>query len=426
MDAGTYDLIYIITNIFGTYIIFKFMMVFFERPDANRRIEIISYIGYFFVISSVYLYVKIPVVMMVFNILAFFLISLNYKSSIKKRILAVALIYFIMMCVEVIIIQLLSGLKFNIFAENKYSLSYSLIVLKLATYVIVLVLNKYKTTRQGEQVPVIYWVCILLIPIGSMYIVLLLFRLEITNTIFMIIAVAFMLLINFSTFYLYDIISAAFANQAEKLWAVRQNKYYERQFDLMKSSLKAMRSLKHDLKNHLSTVYYLVQNRKEEEALEHITDIIEVCDSQKENAYSGNATVDSIINFKLQEAKQHNISISLDITIPENIKIPSFDMAIILGNLLDNAINAAAKSESGRTIDLKIKYTVGRLILVIDNLFSGNVLIRGNTVLSSHRDINSHGIGLQSVKMVLQKYNGSMVIKHENNIFSVTVLMYID
>ncbi|MFV3055352.1 sensor histidine kinase [Clostridium botulinum] len=426
MNISMHDFLYITTNIFGTYIIFKFMMVFFSREDVNKKIEICLYAGYFFAISLIYLFIKIPVVMMLCNIFSFFLISLNYKSNMKKRIFAVMFIYLILMCIEVIVINLLSGLQFDIFRKNKYYSAYSLIVLKLATYIVVLILNKYKNSKQGEQVPLSYWICITFIPMASMYIILLLFRLNITNVTFMIVGVIFILMINFSTFYLYEVISLTCAKQAEKIWIIQQNKYYERQFNLMKSSMKVTKAIKHDLKNHLLTVYSLLQKEKSEEALKHISDIIEVCNSQKEYVRSGNTAIDSVLNFKLQEARQKNIRICFNLNIPENIEIPSFHISIILGNLLDNAICAVDKLECNRYINFKMKYTKGRLIIKIDNPFNGEILMNGNRIVTTKLDRNNHGIGIESIKIILQKYDGSMEIQHDNNIFSVTLLLYIN
>ncbi|HDK7155509.1 TPA: GHKL domain-containing protein [Clostridium botulinum] len=426
MNISMYDFLYIITNILGTYIIFKFMIVFFTREDVNKKIELCSYMGYFFVISLTYLFIKIPVVMMFCNIFSFFLISLNYKSNMKKRIFAVIFIYLILMCIEVIVVNLLSGLKFDIFVENKYYSTYSLIVSKLATYIIVLILNKYKKCKQGEQLPLSYWICITFIPIASMYIILLILCSNIDNITFIIVGVIFILLINFSTFYLYEVISLTRAKQAEKLWIIQQNKYYERQFNLMKSSMKVTNTIKHDLKNHFLTVYSLLQNGITEEAIDHISDIIEVCDNQEEYVRSGNTSIDSVLNFKFQEARQKNIRICFNLNIPENIEIPSFHIAIILGNLLDNAIYAVDKLESNRYINLKMKYTKGRLIFKIDNPFKGQILMNGNKIITTKLDRKNHGIGIENIKVILEKYDGSMEIQHDHNVFSVTLLLYIN
>ncbi|WP_416529585.1 sensor histidine kinase [Clostridium botulinum] len=194
----------------------------------------------------------------------------------------------------------------------------------------------------------------------------------------------------------------------------------------MKSSMKVTKAIKHDLKNHLLTVYSLLQKEKSEEALKHISDIIEVCNSQKEYVRSGNTAIDSVLNFKLQEARQKNIRICFNLNIPENIEIPSFHISIILGNLLDNAICAVDKLECNRYINFKMKYTKGRLIIKIDNPFNGEILMNGNRIVTTKLDRNNHGIGIESIKIILQKYDGSMEIQHDNNIFSVTLLLYIN
>ncbi|EJO5349285.1 GHKL domain-containing protein [Clostridium botulinum] len=426
MSISIYDFFYIATNIFGAYINFKFMMVFFSREGVHKKLELISYITHFCVISFIYLFVKIPIVMMICNIIWFFLISLNYKSNIKKRIFAVIYIYLILMCVEIIVINLLSELQFNIFGQNKYYASYTLIVLKLATYIVVLILNKYKKCKQGHHVPVSYWVCIILIPVASMYIILLLFRLNIKSRTFMVLGVIFILIINFSTFYLYEVISLTCEKQSEKQWIIQQNKYYERQFNLMKSSMKVTNAIKHDLKNHLSIVYSLLQKEKSEEALKHISDIIEVWDSREKYVFSKNTSIDSILNFKLEEARQKNIKVFVNINIPENINISSFDISIILGNLLDNAICAVSKLKSNRYINFKMKYTKGRVIIKIDNPFNGQILMNNDKILTTKKDKSNHGIGIESIKIIVQKYDGSMELQHDNNIFSVTLLLYIN
>ncbi|MDF2612132.1 MAG: putative rane protein, partial [Lachnospiraceae bacterium] len=70
MDFSYYDIIFILSNIFGTYIIFKFMGIFFDRGETNKKIEMITYISYYFIITVVYLFINIPIVMMICNIIS--------------------------------------------------------------------------------------------------------------------------------------------------------------------------------------------------------------------------------------------------------------------------------------------------------------------------------------------------------------------
>lgn len=78
MTLSNYDLFYIITNIFDVYIIYKFMSAFFDRKDANRKIEIVSYTFYFFSFTSVYLFLNIPIVTLSF---ALAITALNVNTT---------------------------------------------------------------------------------------------------------------------------------------------------------------------------------------------------------------------------------------------------------------------------------------------------------------------------------------------------------
>lgn len=425
MDIDAYDLIYLITNAFGTYVLYKLMMVFFDGKEKSRKLEFISYGVYFISISAVYILINIPVIMLILNIVAFFLITLNYSTTLKNRIIAVVFVYTISMCIEIVVIKLLSGMKFDILKENEYSLSYSLIVLKLLMYIVSIYLNKLKNISRGEKVPFYFWLSLILMPSMSLYIILLLFQI-ILPTIYMIIGVTFLLIMNFSTFYLYDYICAANIQNAEKILVLQQIKYYEKQLQLMEASIKTTRSIKHDLNNHLNAVYSLVHSGENKDALYHISEIVNVWNTDKEFVNSGNPTIDSILNFKLQEAQQKNINVKVDVTIPQYLVIASYDMAIILGNLLDNSFNAVAKLKKNREVTLKIKYTKGRLLLYIDNFFDGNIKIKESSILTTHSDRENHGNGLESIKSVLQKYDGSMEIEYSNEIFSVSIIMYME
>ncbi len=421
-----YGLVYVITNVLGTYIILKFMNIFFDRKEAEKKIEILSYAAYFIFISVMYFFINIPVVMMICNLIAFMCLSFNYKSDLKKRILSVLLIYIILMCIEMIIALMSGYFNFSILSGNDYSSEYGLISVKLISYAVSLILNNYKNIKNGEIVPNSNWICIVLMPVSSLYIILTIFQAQGLSHIQITISIIITLIINFTAFYLYDAIVAASSEKTERLLLAQQNKYYDSQFNLMRESVNSTNELRHDLKNHLSAIYSLAVNDEKEQLLMHVSEIIKVSSNQRQYSHSGNIIIDSIVNFRLQEAEQKNIKLELSIIIPEKIDISSFDMTVILGNLVDNAIRAVGSLKENRYINIIIKYDKGRLIIKIDNPYEGEILKENNNLLTTHHNKQNHGIGLKNVTKVLQKYNGYMKIEHENNIFSVMLLMYID
>jgi signal transduction histidine kinase len=401
------------------------MHVFFETKEANRKIEFLSYIGYYIFIALVYLTINIPVVTMIGNIIAYFGLSFNYKAGIKRRLLSILMIYLILICVEVSVALLTGYFNYPLLSVNNYSSEYGLVLAQTISYLIVRILNNYKNIRKGETIPLGNWIAIILIPISSLYIILTIFQATGLSWERILFGVVLILLVNFTTFYLYDVISASMVDKMDKILLGQQNKYYQKQFELMESSLKTTKAMRHDLRNHLSAIYSLVEKGESEAALKHLSRMTDIYDDKKQYACTENIDIDSILNFKIQEAEHQNIKIVLDLSIPEKMSILSFDLAIILGNLLDNAIEAVSELKKEREIKTKINYDKGRLIVLVENPYQGERVKVGNRYLTTNKEPSQHGLGLENVKSVLQKYNGSMGITQQSNIFSVSLLLFV-
>ncbi len=426
MQLGLYEWVYLITNIFWTYTIFKFMKVFFDTKKTSRSIEIISYIGYFIVISTVYLWINIPIVLMVSNLIALICLTYNYDSTIKNRIASAMFIYLVLMCVE-IVVGLISGyFNFPIFATNNYSSSFGLIICRVLTFVVVLILNNFKNIKKGESVPSTSWICIVLIPASSLYLILILFQAKGLSVAQVLTGIVLLFLINFVTFYLYDVITAALSEKMQSLLTMEQNKYYDKQLETIKTSLQTTNAIKHDLKNHMLSIKSLIESGDSLESLNYVSKIINDTGAKHNYSSTGNTVIDSIINFKLQESEQKFIKADLDLKIPEKLDIPSFDMTIILGNLIDNAIKAASDVVGERYIKLMMKYDKGRLIIQTENPYVGEISEDNGVLLTTKVEKQNHGIGLQNIKKVIQKYDGILNIDYTGNIFTVSLMMYVD
>ncbi len=410
-----------------TYTIYKFMKIFYVRENTNKKaMEIGSYIIYFIAITILHIFVKIPIILLISNLGLFLMLTLNYKGSFKKRFLTTFLIYLTLMCIEMIIVLSTGYFKLDLLIRNDYESILGIIIIRIVSYFVVLIIGSYKNIRQGDIVPNTYWLCILIIPIGTLYLLITIFMVSGLASVTIFMSIALVLFINFATFYLYDEISRILSEEKDKILMQQQNKYYEKQLELMRASLKSIKTIKHDLKNHMTSLYALVEENKNEEVLEYLSGVIKVFNNNEGLASTGNTVIDSIINFKLREAEKEKIAVNIDLNIPRELNIPSFDITIILGNLLDNALNAVKKLEKDRYIDIKIKYTKGRLIVKIDNTFDGIIIKEKGKIITSHRDKTNHGLGLESVKTVLEKYNGLIEFKYDSNIFHTALLMFVE
>lgn len=426
MEFSMYNMVYLIMNIFGTYIVYKFMRVFFDAKTVNRRREFLSYVAFYLCISALYIFINIPILMLVSNITGYILISFNYRATLKQRLVSVVFIYIILVLCESSVVLLSGYINPAIFIENYYSSVLGIICINILNYVVVLLIKNFSNVKRGISVPTLYWISILLIPASSVYIMVSIFSSRGLSRLQILMSVIFLLVTNFVAFYLYDSIIDKMEDKLSKMMLQQQNLYYERQFDLMQSSLATTRAVRHDLVNHLYIVKSLADNNEKEKLDEYISGLIVKSKGEKEYSRTGNLIIDSILNFKLQEAEQRGIKTILDLNVPVELEITSLDMTIVLGNLLDNAINAVSNlDEEERIIHINIKFDRGRLIINTKNNFAGEIIYDRNQIVSSKEDKENHGIGLSNVRRIIEKYQGMFDIEHSKNIFNVTTLMYV-
>ena len=427
MQFSLYQLVYLTTNIFLVYTIYKLMKVFFDSDRTSKKIERLTYVAYGVLITITYFTINIPIVLITFNLLSYFLLTFNYESTIKKRMLSAILIFLILILSEFIGILPFETSAFSLLSESADVSILGLILCRIFSYVAALILGNFKNIRKGESVPTSNWLCILLIPAASLYLHLLLFSAKGLTVGHIYAGVVVLFLINFATFYLYDAITAAMAEKMQSMLVLEQNKYYERQFEVIKTSVQTTSTMRHDLKNHMFSIRTLTEEDKKDDALDYINAIMEDLGAKQNLATSGNTVIDSIINFKFQEAEQRGIQTNLELKIPDDtIGIPSFDLTIILGNLLDNAIEAASKVNKDSYINLKIRLDKGRLLIQVENPYRGEIKGANGRLLTTKLDKENHGIGIESIKNAIQKYDGTMDIHYADNIFSVSLLLYVN
>lgn len=124
-------------------------------------------------------------------------------------------------------------------------------------------------------------------------------------------------------------------------------------------------------------------------------------------------------------AEEKNIECTLDIVIPKNLNISDEDAVIILGNLLDNAIEACLKLENKRYINVTLSYKCGLLFIVVSNSYNGIIKKSGKSFTSLKTDKSLHGLGLKNIQKVLKRYNGTFDTEITDNEFKAKVVMYI-
>lgn len=403
------------------------MRTFFDSSQVNKKVELLSYSIYFIIITLLYLTVNIPIVNMIGNLVLFFLLTLNYQASIKSRIIFTVFMYMILMAIESIIVLLSRHLYSTASSMNPQSKSIiGMISIKMISYVVVLLIGNYNDMKKGVSIPTTLWVSIFIIPLGSLYIMIVILQQSHFNTDSIAISIAILLTINIIVFYLYSVLGELFKDKVEKIMLKEQNKYYQKQLEIMSKNNEDTRAFNHDLRNHLSIIRGYIQLDANEKACKYIDKMAQNDYMIKEISSCGNIDIDTVLNYTLYEATKKNIFLSLEVNVPTNIDIASFDIVVILGNLLDNAIEASSKVKNDdKKIDIIIKYKTDILFIHIKNTFDGSISYEKDNIITSKGDRKNHGIGLNNIRNTLKKYDGSMEINHNNNVFCVDIKMYI-
>ncbi|HHX63204.1 MAG TPA: GHKL domain-containing protein, partial [Epulopiscium sp.] len=401
------------------------MYIFYTETKVNKYIALLCYTAYFILITLVHTTIKIPIVVALSNVILIFLLTLLYSLQIRKNVLSVLLIYVTLTCAETLTVFLTGFINIDILSPYEYDSVFGIIVVRIVCFIAVLLFSSFKNIKSGYLIPRVYWMSLFIVPVGTIFLLFSSFLGDGLSKNLTIITIGSVLLINVTTFYLYDSISRLMAEKMDECLMEQQNKYYENQLDLMKDALRNTKTIQHDLRNKLSPIYTLALSGENEQLIESLAELTSLCIVGKEYANSGNSAIDSIINFKLQQIKEDDAQVSCEILIPSELNISSFDIAIILGNLIDNAVTGIKTIEVDRWIDIKIKYTKGRLIMTISNSFDGVVLENQGIIITRKQDEQNHGLGLTSVKTAIRKYNGAMDIHYINQKFKVKVLMYV-
>ena len=221
------------------------------------------------------------------------------------------------------------------------------------------------------------------------------------------------------------------------LLAERQKHFVEeQQVKAMKKRLEeaenfygSIRKVRHEMKNHMANIKGLAGAGEYGEIEDYIRRMDETMQELEYKYVTGNAVTDVIINDKCRRAEKAGIRFDADFRYGG--EIPVFDMGIILNNLLDNAIEACEKLQTGKGfIRLSLKRKKQFLILYVENSFDGAVPIRkGSSFPATTKQsilpgiITEHGIGLENVRDIAERYFGGVNIKVKRDVFHVTVML---
>ncbi|MCR5229825.1 MAG: GHKL domain-containing protein [Solobacterium sp.] len=187
-----------------------------------------------------------------------------------------------------------------------------------------------------------------------------------------------------------------------------------------------VRQLRHDMRNHLNSVSYLIETGKNDQAQKYIGDLIGEYTAPAVQVKTGIELLDGILGIKLRDAASKHIPVEIDADCTKISYVDDIDLCTIFSNAFDNALEAVSAQlpEEERFIRLKTEERGGMLVIVLRNTYHGTLEWNGkNLPETGKKDRESHGIGLGSIRETAARYNGGFHVSadNENHIFRTVI-----
>ena len=186
--------------------------------------------------------------------------------------------------------------------------------------------------------------------------------------------------------------------------------------DEVRSIHKEMRAYKHDFHHHLQTLKGQLEAGETDRALAYIEELDDSLMNVDTLLKTGNVSLDAILSAKIAQAKTENIAVTIKANVPDVLTISDVELSIIIGNLLDNAIEACRTVTEERFIRIFISMKGNMLYFSMLNS-AGTKKTKIGSLFTTHKD-GVHGFGLRRAEAILEDHGGWVKYNSEDGAFT--------
>ena len=387
---------------------------------ASVAISVNTVISYFFAGTGIML--------LALGVLTAFVFALVYKVKIHFAVIC-SVLFVMMQAGAETVVTLISGMLMGEitldFLENDYVFMGMGLLCKFLSFILVFFVSK-KVQKVDLGVSKKLSVLLLIQPVATVFVTLVILKCtyeldSIPAILFSSVAVLTIAANLVTLFLIYrqkDYIESKerlnFANEQIKNQIAHYEELYRYQSEI--------RKFRHDIKNKLISVSGLISDGRYDTANEAIRSEVNFLDEGNSGVInSGNPVVDAVLQSKLTVAESKGIKLKFSVSLSDFINIDMIELGVIMGNALDNAIEATEKLSFGseKIIFAKLITMGGRIVFSVENPVNKSVDMNSMSTLKS--DKINHGYGIKSIKTIAEKYDGEVFISCEGSIFSVSI-----
>ncbi|MGL4697486.1 GHKL domain-containing protein [Enterococcus larvae] len=423
--------------IFELYILYDFgkNLLHLNKLRSSFKILMNSCILFIFLLinavnNSLVNLLVVPILYLVFSII-------NFEGTLLKKTF-LSICYYTLAVFPEFIFTLSANLdadfSHSFFLDNEVTTFIVVLLMKMTTFVLIKCIEQFSKKKYYRMESDRIFLSLLVLPTSTIILLSGLFYSDVhmlSNEISyrILLGVVLLLFSNIFLFYLFDnmIMNIKRSQSLEKLYL--KSSVEQRYLEQMRHSDEEQRSLLHDIKKYIRAAAYCVEMGNKIGAI----DIFEKLDVKIQTIepvnYCSNQILNVILAERSQEAKKKGIKFSVNVEPGVNfIFIDDIDIISIMGNLMDNAYEAAVTKENGFIeINIFMENKGHFLIVNVANNFNKAPVYGPTGYLTGKVNKNKHGIGLQTVERIVKQYGGQLKIDvdKEKSIFEIVVLFQI-
>ena len=418
MDSIQDILISVVMELVRVILIIEYFQIFFEKVNLYKKViaGAVSYI----ITTGCYLGFHNSLINIISTIIGMFIIAAVHEGTLKKKILHTVMCFGVSCAMD-----MLAGFALMEAPSSSNYVLFSSFLSVVMFYAFVVILRNIYRKRNREEFSG-QWAFLLLIVLMSICVAYVLLNDNEISRVTALTVIIVMIAVNLILYYFYTSMLDRYIFMQDNVLLREQIAIYESELRANVEQDRQVQALRHDMKHHIREIYSLADKNTDTDIIRYLDEMSDSMDNIEKVASTGNSVFDGILNYYAQKINQemNNVNFSVILKIPTDLEISSFDMNVILGNLLDNAMeNVSGEVGQELQIEAVLEYIEGLLRIEVVNTFAGSISKDGDKILSHKGE--GHGFGLSNVKKITEKYSGYMMTEHESNRFKVVVLLYL-
>ena len=409
---------------------------FFFENYCSRKIKLgpcsLCYAAAFCVLFGVSL-AEIPIVNLIAFILCYFAVSLVcYEIRLKNAAFSALLLATVMLITETITVYSLSAINktaYTLYKDDLLTFAVQSSLSKLFFFLLLFVLAKIFNLKANRTKANKFTLLLGILPLSSVIVIHSLVYAGSTatpqhNTLLAICSVL-LLFANFFVFWVYETVQRTNLENTQLRLEKQRNEVSRELYEEMSLALESSRILAHDVKNHFSSIYDISEENNYTKVKDYVKSIYDNFGVNRKITYSGNKMVDVILNRYVSKCEADGVFFEIESCCSDLSFMNDTDVVSLITNMLDNAVDSALRSQKKEILFSIYVRNDSFVIIQISNSCDKKPLSINGRLLTLKKDSSTHGVGTQSIRRVVERYDGSFLwdYNEETHVFTTSALL---